>query len=191
MKFLFIFFSSINLVFAITTLDIENYLNNLKTLKTNFIQDDLANEKLVEGILYLSRPGKMRLDYTNPFKANLFVSGNVITYYDKELEEISNIPISSTPLRFLLDKKISFKKDIEVQYIKELDKGVIISLYEIEKPETGHLILVFDKPLKLKEIKIVNELEQEISMTFFNTETNTPIKNSTFDFINPRFKKKI
>jgi outer membrane lipoprotein-sorting protein len=186
--FVFLFSSA---VFAVTSTDVEKYLNEIKTLKANFIQEDLTNKVLAEGILHLSRPGKLRIEYTNPFQSAIFANGGVTTYYDKELDEVSNIPTSSTPLHFLLGDKVAFDENIKIKDFKETKEEITILLYETEKQEQGTLILIFTKPLTLKEIRIINELGQEISMSFFDTEFNKPINNSIYNFINPRFKRKI
>ena len=94
---LFLFFS-VNCFAADKGLvDIENYLNSIKYIKANFIQDDKTNSQLAEGIFYISRPGKLRLDYTNPFEASLYTNNSLTIYYDKELDEINKIKNSSKP----------------------------------------------------------------------------------------------
>ena len=83
---LFLFFSLNCFAKNQTIQDIENYLNNIKYLKANFLQDDKADSELVEGVLYISRPGKLRLDYLNPFEASLYTNNKLTIYYDKEVE---------------------------------------------------------------------------------------------------------
>ena len=125
--FLAIILSSISLSFAEENTDmlnnVEKYLNNIKYIKANFLQDNKATSDLSEGVFYLSRPGKLRIDYLNPFEASLYTNGNITTYYDKDLDEISNIKTSSTPLHFLLKENINFNdKSFKVKNFEE--KGV-------------------------------------------------------------------
>ena len=47
---LFLFFSLNCFAKNQTIQDIEDYLNNIKYLKANFLQDDKANSELVEGV---------------------------------------------------------------------------------------------------------------------------------------------
>lgn len=168
---------------------VEDYFNNIKYITSNFIQDDITNSQLSEGMFYISRPGKLRLDYVNPFEANLYTNNSVTVYYDKELDEISNIPTSTTPLHFLLKKEISFKDNsIKVIDFKETNDSIEISLKETEKENQGTLVLKFKKnPMEIKSIKLTNELGQEIEISLFNIKT-TPIKDSVFVFKNPRLK---
>lgn len=173
-------------------IDIENYLNDIKYIKANFIQDDKTNSQLAEGVFYISRPGKLRLDYTNPFKASLYTNNSLTIYYDKELDEISNIKTSSTPLYFLLKDKISLSdKDIKIINFEETKNDLELTLKEKDKENQGTLVLKFAKnPIELKSMTLVNELDQEVEVNLFDI-SKEPIKKSVFKFENPRLKKKI
>lgn len=196
--FIFILFFCFVNCFAKTTNngeilnEVENYLNNIKFLKANFLQDDIKNSQLSEGVFYLSRPGKLRVDYNNPFEASLYTNNRVTTYYDKELDEITNIRTSTTPLQFLLKKQIKFNdKSFSITSIKNNNDDIIISFVQKNKEDEGKLILKFTKnPITLSSIKLINGLDQEVEMTLFNISTE-PIKNSIFVFKSPRLKNKI
>lgn len=192
-KLLFLLLFSVNCFAENNNLsDVENYLNNISYIKANFIQDDKVNSQLAEGVFYISRPGKLRLDYTNPFEASLYTNNKLTIYYDKELDEISNIKTSSTPLYFLLKDKISLSdKDIKILNFKDTKKEIELSLKETDKEEQGTLILKFTKdPIELKSMTLINGLDQETEITL-NNISKEPIKSSVFKFDNPRLKKQI
>lgn len=194
--FLFIILSSINLSFAEGNAEIlnsvENYLNNIKYLQANFLQDNKSTADLSEGVFYLSRPGKLRIDYNNPFEASLYTNGSITTYYDKDLDEISNIRTSSTPLHFLLKENINFNdKSFKITNVEETNTNIMVSFVETDNEEQGYLVLNFKKsPLTLSSIKLVLEDGQEIEMSLYDI-SNKEIKNSIFEFQNPRIKRKI
>ena len=194
--FLCIIFSSLNLSIANENSEIlnnvEKYLNDIKYFKANFIQYNKDNSELSEGIFYLSRPGKLRIDYLNPFEASLYTNNQTTTYYDKELDEITTIKTSKTPLHFLLNENITFKDNsFKIVDIENKKENVMISFIENKKEDQGKLILNFKKnPLILSSIKLITEDKQEIEMSLFDI-SNLPIKNSTFNFINPRMKSKV
>lgn len=194
--FLCIIFSSLNLSIANENSEIlnnvEKYLNDIKYFKANFIQDNKDNSELSEGIFYLSRPGKLRIDYLNPFEASLYTNNQTTTYYDKELDEITTIKTSKTPLHFLLNENITFKDNsFKIVDIENKKENIMISFIENKKEDQGKLILNFKKnPLILSSIKLITEDKQEIEMSLFDI-SNLPIKNSTFNFINPRMKSKV
>lgn len=191
---LFIYFAMVSFCFAKVNSDdvriknVEEYLNSIKYIESNFIQDDITNSKLSEGMFYLSRSGKLRIDYTNPFEASLYTNKSVTTYYDKELDEITNITTKSTPLHFLLKEKISLADNsISIIKIEEDSKFILVYLKEQEKEEQGTLVLKLIKAptMELSSIKLINELDQEIEINLFNIKKD-PIKNSVFVFKNPR-----
>ena len=194
--FLCIIFSSLNLSIANENSEIlnnvEKYLNDIKYFKANFIQDNKDNSELSEGVFFLSRPGKLRIDYLNPFEASLYTNNQTTTYYDKELDEITTIKTSKTPLHFLLNENITFKDNsFKIVDIENKKENVMISFIENKKEDQGKLILNFKKnPLILSSIKLITEDKQEIEMSLFDI-SNLPIKNSTFNFINPRMKSKV
>ena len=194
--FLCIIFSSLNLSIANENSEIlnnvEKYLNDIKYFKANFIQDNKDNSELSEGVFYLSRPGKLRIDYLNPFEASLYTNNQTTTYYDKELDEITTIKTSKTPLHFLLNENITFKDNsFKIVDIENKKENIMISFIENKKEDQGKLILNFKKnPLILSSIKLITEDNQEIEMSLFDI-SNLPIKNSTFNFINPRMKSKV
>ena len=180
-----LFFSFINIAYSTTKQeiikDVETYLNNIKYLQSKFIQDDLINSRLSEGIFYLSRPNKLRIDYLNPFEASLYIDNKTVIYYDKELDEVHNIKTADTPLKFLLRNRISLNnKDFSV--IDATDNNNIITISFEEKKDNHKLILTFKKsPMSLQKIKLITSDGQEIEMSLFD-QTNTPIQNSTFVF---------
>ena len=131
-------------------------------------------------------------DYLNPFKASLYTNNKLTIYYDKDLDEITNLPTSKTPLHFLLKDKISVSdNDVKLVNFEETNTDVEISFQEKDKEEQGTLILKFTKnPINLKSISLLNELNHEIEITLFDVD-NKEIKKSVFNFDNPRLKKKI
>jgi outer membrane lipoprotein-sorting protein len=175
-----------------STVKVETYLNSIKYMKANFVQDDKTNSQLAEGILYISRPGKLRLDYTNPFQASLYASNKLTTYYDKELDEITNIATSSTPLHFLLKEKISFNdKYVHLLNFEETKENIEVTLKEIDKEDQGTLVLKFTKnPIELKSMTLINSIDQETEIILFNVSKET-IQKKIFDFQNPRLKRKM
>ena len=44
---------------------IENYINNIKFLEADFLQE-AADKTVINGKLWLSRPGKIRIEYQKP-----------------------------------------------------------------------------------------------------------------------------
>src|SRR4051812_42947145 len=69
---------------------IENYLNGLTTAQADFTFAG-PDGTVSRGTFYLSRPAKLRFDYTDP-KGNLLIAdGDYVIYYDAKQKEASNL----------------------------------------------------------------------------------------------------
>ncbi len=65
----------------------------LKTVKARFVQT-APDGGQTRGTFYLNRPGKLRFQYDPPLKDFVVADGLFIYFYDGELEQQSNAPIS-------------------------------------------------------------------------------------------------
>ena len=75
----------------ITVKRVEKYLNELFTLKSRFLQAT-STGNYTEGTLYLSRPGKMRIEYDPPAQLLIVADGTWLIYNDIELDQITHLP---------------------------------------------------------------------------------------------------
>lgn len=64
------------------------YLNSIKTLRGYFVQYN-PDRTESSGTLWLSVPGKLRIDYDDPPIA-LIINKGLLTYYDRKLDETSH-----------------------------------------------------------------------------------------------------
>ena len=116
---------------------IENYLNQIIYLSSDFIQTSPEGD-VNYGKFYLSRPGKMRIEYDKEMPILIVVNGSILSYLDLELEENSQFTTSSTPASFLTHKNILFSaKDIELLDFTDDGKRYIVSIRKkiAKKPE--------------------------------------------------------
>jgi outer membrane lipoprotein carrier protein len=88
---------------------LARFLDGLHTMEAKFIQTliDPRGELIEEshGMLWLSRPGRFRLHYTNPYEQIYVADGEKIWMYDKDLEQVTVKPqtdaLGSTPAMLL------------------------------------------------------------------------------------------
>jgi outer membrane lipoprotein-sorting protein len=130
---------------------IENYLNSIHTLKSNFIQTASTGERAT-GVLFLNRPGRIRVQYDPPSPILLVANGAFIIYVDKNLEQISHIPIAETPLRVLIDKDVNLLSWYSIKNIKRGPGTLRVTLAKKnELGPTSVRLLFSDKPLQLRQ----------------------------------------
>jgi outer membrane lipoprotein-sorting protein len=160
---------------------IANHLNNIKYLQADFLQESFEGD-INFGKFYLSRPGKMRIEYDEKIPILIIVNGNILSYIDLELEETSNISTGSTPASFLTRKNISFyDKDIQLLDFKENKKQYHVSLVKKNRKEAGVFHLIFNKnPLHFDEMRVDNDLDQTTSIRFTKTDYKNKIKSDKF-----------
>ena len=164
---------------------IENYLQSIQYLEASFIQES-SEGTIVEGKFYLSRPGKMRIEYNEPSKILIIVNGRVMSYQDLELEETSYLTTNSTPASFLVRKKISFDaKDVQITDFKKDQDFISVSVIKKNKKEAGEFSLIFKQnPLEFVRMEVKNDMEQTIIVSFTNATFGEAIDNKLFTIEN-------
>jgi outer membrane lipoprotein-sorting protein len=164
--------------------EIESYLNNIKNLSADFIQESEGN--LVEGKFYLARndesAGKMRVEYLATPKILIIVNGSVLSYHDVELDEISHLSTNTTPASFLTRPKISFSaKDVEITNVKKSADEIKVSVMKKNRKDAGEFSLIFKtNPLKFARMEVKNDLNQIIAVTLRNIDFESKLPNKLF-----------
>lgn len=97
-------------------------LNALKSMQANFNQTTFDNHgKTIQqstGKMALSRPGKFRWDVSRPIPQLIIANGSRLWIYDKDLEQVTIRPLSSsageTPALLLSHENNSIENDFKV-----------------------------------------------------------------------------
>ncbi|MBR5903903.1 MAG: outer membrane lipoprotein carrier protein LolA, partial [Alphaproteobacteria bacterium] len=110
----------------------EKYLNSITGLQGGFTQ--IANGKTEKGTFSMLRPGRVRLDYKNA-PIQLIADGKDLYFYDKSLDQITTVPLSSTPAGILVRKKIDLQNDdIVVSDTFEAGKTFALTMHLRDTP---------------------------------------------------------
>jgi outer membrane lipoprotein-sorting protein len=166
---------------------IEGYLDTLRTLKAHFLQV-APNGAVTEGTAWLDRPGRMRFQYDPPSPILLVAGHGLEVFYDKSLNQTTNIPMSQTPLGILLADHVRLEGDVTVTGMQRLPGQIQVSLVRTASPGDGTLTLVFaDNPLTLRQWTVLDAQRQETRVTLYNVETGGKFDPKLFEFIDPRF----
>src|SRR5258708_298306 len=84
---------------------IEQALNAVETLQTNFTQ--IASDgQSSEGVLYIRRPGRMRLAYKPPSPLLIIADGTWLVLWDAETKQADRYPLADTALRVLVQRDV-------------------------------------------------------------------------------------
>jgi outer membrane lipoprotein-sorting protein len=159
---------------------IEEYLNGITTMQAKF-QQFSANQGLVFGNIYVRRPGFLRVQYDAPSEVTLVADSIAISYYDAELNQLNQAPLSASPLWFLLRKHVELGGDVTVTSFQRGPNVFQIGLVQTDEPDAGTVTLVLgDKPLELQQWTIVDAKGQEVRVGLYNAEFGMPLENALF-----------
>src|SRR5215469_17639431 len=128
---------------------VQAYLNGIRTLASRFEQAS-GDGGTATGKLWLARPGRMRFEYDSPVPVLLVANGKNIFYYDKELQQVSELRVEDTPAGFLLRDQIALSGDVTLTRFEHNPGAVRLTMVETREPGQGSATLVLDdKPLQL------------------------------------------
>jgi outer membrane lipoprotein-sorting protein len=167
---------------------IEEYLNGITTMRAKFQQVDGAGN-LAFGMIYVRRPGFLRVQYDPPSQVILVADSIAVSYYDAELNQLNQAPLSLSPLWFLLRDHVSLGGDVTVTSFDRGPNVFQIGIVQTDEPDAGTVTLVLgDKPLELQQWTVIDSKGQEVRVALYNAEFGVPLENKLFR--TPEKKKK-
>ena len=165
---------------------VEDYLNTMTTLQARFLQV-ASSGAYSEGSIYISRPGKLRIEYDPPVPVLMVSAGSWLIYYDKELEQISYLGIDSTPAGYLVSEKIDLGGEITITYFERRRGALRLSLVKTDDPLEGTITLVFrDQPLALKKWIVTDAQGIETTVSLVGVRAGHDLNPDLFRFADPR-----
>ena len=165
---------------------IETYLNGIHTLASSFEQVS-GEGSIATGKLYLSRPGRMRFEYDAPVPILLVADGLDIHYYDRELQQVSDMRIESTPAAFLLRDRIALSGGVTLTRYDHLSGVIRLTFVETSEPDQGSVTLTLtDHPLELRQWTVVDPQQKRITITLTDPQYGAPLDPRLFQWTDPR-----
>lgn len=162
---------------------IENYLNNINTIKSGFVQI-ASNGGSAEGRIYIAKPSKIRMEYTAPDPLLIIGNGDYIIYNDKELDQVTNIDYKDIPATIILTNKIKFDgTNLKVIDFYKDSGQTSITVETPKNPGVKPITLVFDNdPFRLKQWKVIDQQNIEITISLYDMEQDADLSPSLFKF---------
>jgi outer membrane lipoprotein-sorting protein len=161
---------------------IEAYLNRLTTAQADFTFAG-ADGSVSHGKFYLSRPNKLRFDYTDPPGNMLLADGTYVIFWDAAQKDASNLPISQTPLAFLLKPHVSLTDGLRVTSFEHSGGMIRAQLVPAKDASEGSVTVAFaDQPLELRGWRLVDGQGQTTDVTFANWQFGMALDPSLFHF---------
>ena len=165
---------------------VQAYLNGIHTLKAHFLQV-APNGAISQGTAWMERPGRMRFQYDPPSPLLLVAGYGLFVFYDRELRQVTNIPLGSTPLGLLLRKEITLSGGITVTGFSRQPGQIEVTLVKTDSPGDGSLTLVFaDNPLALRQWVVTDAQRRETTVTLYNVELGGTFNQDMFTLVDPK-----
>ncbi len=165
---------------------IRDYLNAIHTLKARFLQV-APDGSTSQGTAWLQRPGRMRFQYDPPSPLLLVAGHGLVVYYDRELRQVTNIPLGATPLGLLLRADITLSGDVTVTGFQREPGLIQATLVRTASPGDGSLTLVFaDQPLALRQWTVLDGQRRETRVTLYDVELGGSFDQDMFTLVDPK-----
>jgi outer membrane lipoprotein-sorting protein len=157
----------------------ERYLNSITGLTGDFEQT--AHGKKESGVFSMLRPGKVRLDY-NKTPVQLISDGKDLYFFDKSLDQITTVPLTSTPAGILVRKNIDLQHaDIAVSETTQGKETFALTMHLKGNEGAGRMIVVFDNaPVRLNSWTVIDATGTKTDVMFGDLKTKTNFGKNYF-----------
>ncbi|MGF1455858.1 MAG: outer membrane lipoprotein carrier protein LolA [Alphaproteobacteria bacterium] len=169
----------------LTDLDrVSKYLNGIKTMQGRFFQ--VSDQGLGGGQFWMRKPGRLRFVYDPPATIELVADGTVVAVIDKQLETVNTYPLSATPLKVILARKIDLADDVDIISVERRDDRLFITAREDEGVAAGQITLIHEEPtLALRQWVIIDAQGVETTITLKDVKEGMKLPRSLFRFEQP------
>lgn len=149
---------------------LNDYINSFQTLKSNFTQISPRGQT-TQGVLLISKPGKLRFEYAAPNPLLIVSDGKWLTIKDKVREKGDQFPLSATPLRLVVSSKIDLLAETDVIAFESTDGLTSVSLADRKDKLGGFITLVYDETRnQLQQWVIVDGKGRRTTVQFADIE---------------------
>ena len=164
---------------------VESYLDAITTITARFYQIT-SQGSVAEGWLYLSRPGKLRVNYNPPVPLQIIADGKNLIYYDSKLKSANTIGLDDTLAGVLLRSKLNLGSDVKVSGFSRARGVLRLNLTDSNNPDTGTLALTFsDKPLVLRKWSVTDSQGIVTTVALHDARFGMELDNKLFVFEDP------
>ena len=160
--------------------ELEQYINSIRTMKARFVQSN-PNGSIVQGTLYVRRPGRMRFEYDKPSQLKIVADGYQVTMWDPATRDFGQWPIGWTAASFLVKDPLSLSGDLRVEKIERVNGLLEFTMFQTKKPQEGKVIVrLGENPLVLRGWTIIDNRGHQVTVALNDTQTNVQLADSLF-----------
>ena len=163
----------------------EKYINSIRTLKARFVQSN-PNGSVVQGTLYVRRPGRMRFEYDPPSQLKIVADGSQVTMWDIANKDFGQWPIGWTAASFLVKEPLSLSGDLQVEKSERSDGMLHLTLSQAKKPQEGKVIVrLGENPMVLRGWTIIDNRGNHVNVSLQDVQAGMQLADALFKFDGP------
>ena len=165
--------------------EIEQYINSIRTLQARFVQNN-PDGSVVQGTLYLRRPGRMRFEYDAPSQLKIVADGSQVTLWDPKTRDFGQWPIGWTAASFLVRDQLRLSGDLTVQSLQRTGDGLQLTVVQTKKPQEGKIIVrLAENPLALRGWSIIDNRGSKVDVALVDVRSGMQLADSLFKYDGP------
>jgi outer membrane lipoprotein-sorting protein len=159
---------------------ISDYMNSFKTLQGEFTQIS-PKGNVSKGVMFISKPGKLRFEYSPPNPFLLVSDGKWVTLKNRAKEKGDQFPLAATPLRLVVAPKVDLLKEANILGFEQADGITSVVLEDRKGTIGGQLVLIFDETQnQLQQWIIVDGKGRRTTVSLANLESGMKIDPKLF-----------
>ena len=159
---------------------IEQYFNSLRSLKARFVQSN-PNGSVVQGTLYVRRPGRMRFEYDAPSQLKIVADGYQVTMWDNATRDFGQWPIGWTAASFLVKDPLVLSGDLQVEKLERVNGLLEATMIQARKPKEGKVIVrLAENPLLLRGWTIIDNRGNRVTVSLSEMQTGLQLADLLF-----------
>jgi outer membrane lipoprotein-sorting protein len=165
--------------------EVERYFNSIRTLQARFVQSN-PNGSVVQGTLYLRRPGRMRFEYDAPSQLKIVADGSQVTMWDPPNRDFGQWPIGWTAASFLVKEPFQLSGDLTVESMQRQNGLLALTVVQTRKPQEGKItVRLSENPMQLRGWSIVDNRGNKVDVTLTDFKIGTQLADSLFKYDGP------
>lgn len=159
---------------------IEQYFNGIRSLKARFVQSN-PNGSVVQGTLYVRRPGRMRFEYDAPSQLKIVADGWQVTMWDNATRDFGQWPIGWTAASFLVKDPLVLSGELQVEKLERVNGMLEATMSQARKPQEGKVIVrLGENPLLLRGWTIIDNRGNRVTVSLSDMQTGLQLADSLF-----------
>lgn len=171
---------------------LEGFLEGLSSMEADFIQTlhDARGELMEQshGQLWLSRPGRFRLHYVNPYDQLYVADGQRVWMYDRDLEQVTVRPQSEAlggAPALLMTTNEPLDKNFTLEELGKHEGLYWLELKPRERDSNFDFVRLAIEGDTLRAMEMVDGFGQTTRLLFDRVERNPGLREEAFRFEPP------